>query len=113
LKSTKFDLDGSGKLSTHEVEQLLRKGHDLGLGTLVPDESQISAMIAKLDKNADGEVDFDEFRRFFSTLNPKPPINFARLDPSISDPLETQNPAIKGSSEPPTSTSTMRSSCLV
>jgi hypothetical protein len=32
--------------------------------------------------------------------NPKPPINnFARLDPFISDPKQTLNPALMGSSE--------------
>jgi calcium-dependent protein kinase len=62
----KFDHDRSGKLSVDEVSQLLSKGTELGLGTLAPDQSQVKAMIAKLDKNSDGEVDFDEFRRFFT-----------------------------------------------
>ena len=38
----------------------------MGLGTLSPDANQVKAMIAKLDSNADGEVDWDEFRRFFT-----------------------------------------------
>lgn len=62
----KFDHDRSGKLSVDEISQLLSKGQELGLGTLAPDQSQVKAMIAKLDKNSDGEVDFDEFRKFFT-----------------------------------------------
>ena len=63
---TRFDLDGSGKLSVDEIAELLRRGQEVGLGTLAPDEAQVKAMVAKLDKNADGEIDFDEFRRFFT-----------------------------------------------
>ena len=63
---TRFDLDGSGKLSVSEIAELLRRGQDVGLGTLAPDEAQVKAMVAKLDKNSDGEIDFDEFRRFFT-----------------------------------------------
>lgn len=63
---TKFDADGSGKLGVEEISQLLSKGRELGLGTLSPDTSQVKAMIAKLDRNSDGQIDFDEFRRFFT-----------------------------------------------
>merc|ERR1712194_500068 len=63
---TKFDHDGSGTLSVEEISQLLWKGQELGLGTLAPDQSQVKAMISKLDRNADGLIDFDEFRRFFT-----------------------------------------------
>ena len=63
---TKFDHDRSGKLSVAEISELLSKGQQYGLGTLAPDETQVKAMVAKLDKNDDGEVDFDEFRRFFT-----------------------------------------------
>ncbi|CAD7975939.1 unnamed protein product, partial [Amoebophrya sp. A120] len=62
----KFDKDGSGSLSVTEIAELLSKGSEMGLGTLSPDANQVKAMIAKLDTNADGEVDWDEFRRFFT-----------------------------------------------
>eukprot|EP00392_Amoebophrya_sp_AT5.2_P006533 g6545.t1 len=62
----RFDTDGSGSLSVDEISELLSKGSEMGLGTLSPDANQVKAMIAKLDSNADGEVDWDEFRRFFT-----------------------------------------------
>ncbi|CAD7965794.1 unnamed protein product [Amoebophrya sp. A25] len=55
----KFDVDNSGS-------ELLSRGSEMGLGTLSPDTSQVKAMVAKLDKNGDGEVDWDEFRAFFT-----------------------------------------------
>jgi hypothetical protein len=44
------------------------QGKEIGLGTLSPDEAQIKAMVAKLDIDDSGEIDFDEFRRFFTPV---------------------------------------------
>ena len=63
---TKFDLDGSGKLSVKEIEQLLSKGNDYGLGTLINDPTQVKHMVEQMDTDCDGEVNFDEFRQFFT-----------------------------------------------
>merc|ERR1712023_79790 len=63
---TKFDLDGSGQLSVKEIEQLLSKGAEYGLGTLISDPTQVKNMIEQMDKDANGEVNFDEFRQFFT-----------------------------------------------
>ena len=42
------------------------KGQELGLGNVAPDDGQFKAMIAKMDLNNDGKVDWDEFKRFFT-----------------------------------------------
>lgn len=47
-----FDLDGDGKISKAELEQVLQDG-------MVCEE--MGEMIKAVDKNGDGEIDFDEF----------------------------------------------------
>jgi calmodulin len=52
-----FDTDGSGKISSTELKQVMEKlGEEL-------DDFQISEMIREADKDGDGEIDFDEFVR--------------------------------------------------
>ena len=52
-----FDTDGSGKISSTELKQVMEK-----LGEQL-DDFQISEMIREADKDGDGEIDFDEFVR--------------------------------------------------
>ncbi|CAD7960401.1 unnamed protein product [Amoebophrya sp. A25] len=61
-----IDKDNSGSLTLDEIGELMSKGTELGLGNVSPDESQIKAMISKMDLNHDGKVDWDEFKRFFT-----------------------------------------------
>jgi len=46
----KVDLNGDGKISAQEIEQVLGEHGD-----------SVKQMIAEIDKNGDGEIDFDEF----------------------------------------------------
>ncbi|CAD7944041.1 unnamed protein product [Amoebophrya sp. A120] len=62
----KIDVDHSGSLSIDEIGQLLTRGAEFGLGNISPDASQVRQMIARLDKNGDGKVDWDEFKAFFT-----------------------------------------------
>ena len=52
-----FDIDNSGKIDNDEVIQLLQ-GDDLM--NLVSKDA-IKAAMAEIDKNGDGEIDFEEF----------------------------------------------------
>jgi Ca2+-binding EF-hand superfamily protein len=48
-----FDKDGSGKISTEEVKQILKVEND--------DIKMIEEMIQSFDINKDGEIDYNEF----------------------------------------------------
>ena len=48
-----FDKDGSGKISTEEVKQILKVEND--------DIKMIEEMIKSFDINKDGEIDYNEF----------------------------------------------------
>ena len=52
-----FDKDGSGKIDNKELIELI-KGKQMG--SLV-EKNEIDAWIKEVDKNGDGEIDFDEF----------------------------------------------------
>ena len=52
-----FDKDGSGKISTEEVKQIL-KVHD--------NDVDIEGLIKKFDSNNDGEIDYHEFIEMMS-----------------------------------------------
>ena len=54
-----FDTDNSGKIDASELLAALRKG-----GKKVSRED-VDRLIAAVDENGDGEVDFDEFRAVF------------------------------------------------
>ena len=51
-----FDTDGSGTIDRMELKVAMRRlGMNVG-------ETELAAMIAEADKDADGQIDFDEFR---------------------------------------------------
>ena len=52
-----FDQDGSGKIDTKELHQLLAGDEFKDLYT----ENQLLAAIAEVDENGDGEIDYEEF----------------------------------------------------
>lgn len=56
----KFDKDGSGKISLEELDQILNGDADTA-GFLKKDRQEIKALMAEVDENGDGEIDFDEF----------------------------------------------------
>lgn len=51
-----FDTDGSGLISRSELKGLLNN-----LGQLVSDE-ELDAMMGEVDKDGNGEIDFEEFK---------------------------------------------------
>ena len=61
-----FDINKDGVLSSNEL-----KGCMITFGYHVSDE-ELSAMVADLDTNHNGVIDFEEFGRFFITHPPKP-----------------------------------------
>lgn len=52
-----FDTDGSGKIDSTEILQLLAGEEFRDMYT----QDQLDAAIAEVDDNGDGEIDFDEF----------------------------------------------------
>lgn len=52
-----FDTDGSGKIDSTEILQLLAGEEFRDMYT----QEQLDAAIAEVDDNGDGEIDFDEF----------------------------------------------------
>ncbi len=52
-----FDKDGSGKIDSKEVKELL--GGDDFKDSI--DMSQVDKIISEVDINGDGEIDFEEF----------------------------------------------------
>lgn len=51
-----FDIDGDGKLTAEELGKLMKEH-----GNEKIDESRIKAMMAEVDLNGDGSIDFEEF----------------------------------------------------
>ncbi|CAE8702124.1 unnamed protein product, partial [Polarella glacialis] len=51
-----FDRDGNGKISKQELEQVLNDGEVAALAV-----RDIAELLQEVDKNGDGEIDFDEF----------------------------------------------------
>ena len=56
-----FDLDGSSKISSNELEKIF------GIGDTK--DNLWKSVIAQADKNFDGEIDFDEFCEFLNNLS--------------------------------------------
>eukprot|EP00919_Chromeraceae_sp_WS-2016_P010282 GHVR01024136.1.p1 GENE.GHVR01024136.1~~GHVR01024136.1.p1 ORF type:complete len:478 (+),score=95.70 GHVR01024136.1:115-1548(+) len=54
-----FDLDGNGRITADELQQVL--GMEDVAGIVGSKASEIRSMISEVDKNGDGEIDFDEF----------------------------------------------------
>ena len=52
-----FDQDGSGKIDASELNRLLSGDEFKGIYTA----EQLAEAIAEVDKNGDGEIDFEEF----------------------------------------------------
>jgi calcium-dependent protein kinase len=52
-----FDTDGSGKIDSGELLQLLAGDEFNGMYS----QDELDAAIAEVDDNGDGEIDFDEF----------------------------------------------------
>ena len=52
-----FDQDGSGKIDTKELHQLIAGDEFKDLYT----EDQLKQAIQEIDKDGDGEIDFEEF----------------------------------------------------
>ena len=52
---SKYDADGSGNIDEHELKTLL---HDLGES---PDDKELTALMAEMDKDGSGTIEFDEF----------------------------------------------------
>mmetsp|Transcript_4733 Transcript_4733/g.7863 ORF Transcript_4733/g.7863 Transcript_4733/m.7863 type:complete len:153 (-) Transcript_4733:89-547(-) len=50
-----FDIDGGGTIERHELRHVMGR-----LGEVLSDE-EIEAMLRAVDKNGDGEIDFEEF----------------------------------------------------
>ena len=57
-----FDQDGNGSISHEELRNVL-EGHNSAQG-----EKFWKDMIAEVDENGDGEIDFDEFVHMMSIL---------------------------------------------
>ena len=57
-----FDEDGNGKISSDELKSVLG-GHHTKHG-----EKFWQEMIAEVDENGDGEIDFEEFKKMMSLL---------------------------------------------
>ena len=56
-----FDLDGSSKISSAELQQIFSVGN--------VQDSLWQTVVAQADKNFDGEIDFDEFFEFLNALS--------------------------------------------
>lgn len=59
-----FDRDGSGKIDSSELLQLLA-GEEF---RDVYSQEQLDQAIAEVDANGDGEIDFEEFRGMMSSI---------------------------------------------
>ena len=57
----KFDMDNSGTITVDELKQILSK-----VGQFYSDK-QIASMIATVDANGDGKLNFQEFKRLMKT----------------------------------------------
>ena len=58
-----YDVDGSGGLDQEEITQLMATlGHDLT-------DEEVSDMIAEVDKDGNGDIDYDEFVAMFKGIN--------------------------------------------
>jgi len=59
-----FDTDNSGKISGDEINKLLSGDEFKDIYT--PD--QLAEAIAEVDKNGDGEIDFEEFMEMMKSI---------------------------------------------
>lgn len=57
-----YDTDGSGKISRRELAAFFMK-HDSKLS-----DAEVSDLMADLDANKDGEIDFEEFRKMMADI---------------------------------------------
>ena len=60
-----FDVDGSGKIDASELDRLLSGDDFKGIYT----DEQLKEAIAEIDKNGDGEIDFEEFANMMRNIN--------------------------------------------
>ena len=56
-----FDTDGSNSIEHHELRDVMRK---LGLN---PTQDELDDILRDIDKDMDGEIDYNEFLRLMST----------------------------------------------
>lgn len=63
-KFSEFDEDGSGSVSATEAHQILQK-------ELAFTPAQSAELVARYDKNNDGQLSFEEFVAFYSTVKAK------------------------------------------
>jgi len=56
----KFDMDGSGRIDMSELRQVLGQG-DVAEALHLTEKDQLQELFDRVDKNGDGEIDFDEF----------------------------------------------------
>ena len=59
-----FDADGSGKIDSTEINRLLSGDEFKDIYTA----DQLAEAIAEVDKNGDGEIDFEEFMEMMKTI---------------------------------------------
>ena len=59
-----FDTDGSGKISGDEINKLLSGEEFKDIYT----PEQLAEAIAEVDKNGDGEIDFEEFMEMMKSI---------------------------------------------
>jgi len=70
----KYDQDQSGSIDTHEFAQLC---YDLG-HPMTP--AELSVTMLNLDKNGDGQLDFEEFFSFYSSSNKFHKLKAAKIE---------------------------------
>jgi len=64
-----FDADGGGSVDEHELGAMLAK-----MGAEVP-TAQLKELIAEVDVDGNGEMDFDEFLSMFSSARRRQVLN--------------------------------------
>lgn len=61
-----FDTDGSGKIDAREIKALL-EGDEFKDEN---DKNMLEAVVAEVDTNGDGEIDFEEFLIMMRNIKP-------------------------------------------